>query len=174
MHQAVDRFPQAVRIGGMSKAELAAALERNGIQLNRIALELFAHPGFRPAPEVSTLEITHVSVAELGYEHGAELAQVFERAGEHSLELCPLELAAHLRIAFTDQAEGSIGCPPSRNRAPPGSLTVAARPLTDHDNVSMGFYLRCIDGAPWLRGYRSPAEHVWNAGDRFVFRRLPL
>jgi hypothetical protein len=36
----------------------------------------------------------------------------------------------------------------------------------------MGFYLRRIRGVLWLRGYRSPAEHVWEAADRFVFRRL--
>jgi hypothetical protein len=155
----------------MSKAELLSALERKGIQLNSIALDVFAHAGFRTSPECSTLEITHISVAELGYEHGAMLGQIFERAAKHGLELCPLELAAHLRIAFTHQVEGSIGCPPSKNRAPPGSLTVAARPLANDEYVPMGFYLRCINGVLWLRGYRSPAEHLWDAGDRFVFRR---
>jgi NADH dehydrogenase [ubiquinone] 1 alpha subcomplex assembly factor 1 len=88
----------------MSKAELLSALERKGIQLNRIALDLFAHAGFRTSPECSTLEITHISVAELGYEHGAMLGQIFERAANHGLELCPLELAAHLRIAFTNMS----------------------------------------------------------------------
>ena len=33
-----------------------------------------------------------------------------------------------------------------------------------------GFYLRHIDGAPWLRGYRSGPEHVWSAQDRLLFR----
>lgn len=155
----------------MSTSELLSALERRGIQLNQIAHDLFAHPGFQTSAARSTIEITHISVGELGHEHGATLAHVFERAAERGLALCPLELAAHLRIAFTDQAEGFIGCPPSRNRAPSGSLTVAARPLTNDDGIPMGFYLRRIAGVLWLRGYRSHAEHVWDAGDRFVFCR---
>ena len=171
MDHAVGKLPQAVRIGGMSKAELLCALDRKGIQLNRIARDLFAHPSFWTSTACSTIEITHISVAELGYELGAPLERVFARAASHGLELCPLELAAHLRIAFTDQVEGLIGCPPSNNRAPPGSLTVAARSLANDEEMPMGFYLRCMSGVLWLRGYRSPPEHVWNATDRFVFRR---
>jgi hypothetical protein len=37
--------------------------------------------------------------------------------------------------------------------------------------MSMGFYLRRIQGVLWLRGYRSALEHIWSADDRFVFRR---
>jgi hypothetical protein len=166
-----DPLPDAVRIGGMSKAELLSALERNEIQLNEIARDLFAHPGFRTSATSLTLKIRKVSVGELGFEQGATLAEIFDRAAEQGLTVCPLELAAHLRIAFTGQREGFIGCPPCTNRAPPGSLTVAARPLANDEGIPMGFYLRRISGALWLRGYRSPAGHVWDAGDRFVFLR---
>lgn len=100
-----------------------------------------------------------------------EIAQVFDRAAERGFVLCPLELAAHLRLQFTDQPEGFLGHPPSTNRAPPGALTIAAHPLVADDGVPMGFYLRRIRGVLWLRGYRSPAEHVWSASDRFVFCR---
>lgn len=160
--------PRAVRIGGMSRTEILSALHGQGIHLNEIAKDLFAHPDFQTSGERSTIGIRDVSVGELGHPNGATLGQVFDRAEDHGLSPCPLELAAHLRLQFTDQAEGFVGFPPSKNRAPPGSLTVAARPIVK-DGMRMGFYLRRISGVLWLRGYRSPAEHVWDAGDRFVF-----
>jgi hypothetical protein len=155
----------------MTKRELLSALQLNGIQLNEIAQVLFAHQGFDASEVRSIVEISHVSVGELGHTHGATLAQVFENAAERGLALCPLELAAHLRLQFTDQPEGFCGYPSSRNRAPPGSLTIAARPLATDDGVAMGLYLRRIRGGLWLRGYRSPADHIWDADDRFIFRR---
>lgn len=162
---------RAVCIGGMTKRELLSALQRNAIQLNEIAEVLFAHKGFETSEARSTVEAIDISVGELGHTRGATIAQVFDRAAERGLALCPLELAAHLRLQFTDQPEGFWGHPVSRNCAPSGALTVAARPLATDDGVSMGFYLRRIRGVLWLRGYRSPAEHVWDADDRFVFCR---
>jgi hypothetical protein len=164
-------LPAVVRIGGVSKSELLAALERAGVRLNPLALELFAHAGFATAAAPSTIAVAAVAVGELGHARGATLAQVFERAAERGLALCPLELAAHLRLQFADQPEGADGHPPSSHRAPPGSLTVAARPLAQDGGLALGFYLRRIRGVPWLRGYRAPADHRWDAGDRFVFCR---
>lgn len=171
MDKAVGAVPRTVCIGGMRKDEILSALQEKGIQLNKIAQTLLAHQAFDASDVRSTIEIAEVSVRDLGLTRGATLEQVFERAAEHGLALCPLELAAHLRLQFIDQPEGSVGFPPSSNRAPPGSLTIAARPIASGDGVPMGFYLRRIRGVLWLRGYRSPDEHVWDAKDRFVFRR---
>jgi len=163
--------PQAVRIGGMTKGELLAALQRSGIRLNQIAQELFAHRGFTTSEAQSVIETAEVSVGQLGHTRGATLAELFESAAKQGLSLCPLELAAHLRLQFVDQPEGYLGHPPSKHRAPPGSLTIASRPLAADDGLPMGFYLRRIRGVLWLRGYRSPAEHLWEAHDRFVLCR---
>lgn len=171
MDKTVGAVPWTVCIGGMRKDEMLSALAEKGIQLNEIAQTLLAHQAFEVADERSTIEIAESSVRDLGLAHGATLKKVFERAAEHGLVLCPLELAVHLRLQFIDQLEGFLGSPPSTGRAPPGSLTIAAPALADGDGIPMGFYLRCIRGVLWLRGYRSPPEHVWDADDRFVFRR---
>lgn len=163
-------MPQTVCIGGIRKDEILSALNAGGIQLNEIAQTLLAHQAFEAADARSTREIAEVSVRELGLARGATLQQVFDRGAEHGLALCPLELAVHLRLQFTDQPEGFLGHPPSTGRAPPGSLTIAARPVADGDGMPMGFYLRRIRGVLWLRGFRSPPEHVWDPEDRFVFR----
>jgi hypothetical protein len=46
---------------------------------------------------------------------------------------------------------------------------VISTELTEDHDVPKGFYLRRIEGALWLRGYRSGPEHVWSPEDRIVF-----
>jgi hypothetical protein len=160
-----------VRIGGTSKEELLAELVRNGVELNESAQALFAHDMFRTTEVSSFLETVEISVARLGYAQGATIANLYKRAVELGLSLCPLELGPHFRLQFFDQPEGDVGYPPSRHRAPPGSITVASQPLAKDDEIPKGFYLRRIKGVLWLRGYRSTPEHVWSPEDHFVFCR---
>jgi hypothetical protein len=119
------------------------------------------------------LETIECSVAELGLPRGGSFSQVLEQAIAEGLSVCPLELGPHLRLQFTDQAEGLVGYPPSRHRAPPGSVTVASAALADDEETPRGFYLRRMEGVLWLRGYRCGADHVWSPDDRFVFSRTP-
>jgi hypothetical protein len=165
------RPPERVYVGGVTKSELLAELERRGVRLNEIARQIFAHPGFRTYETQSVQAIADVSVGELGLLHGAITEKILEVAGEAGLSPCALELAPHFRLQYIDQPEGHRGRPPSAHRAPPGSLTIATQPLAEAGGMALGFYLRRIDGILWLRGYRAPADHVWDPGDRFVFRR---
>ena len=166
-------LPRFVHIGGMTKAELLAELHQNGVHLNQIAQDIFAHSDFTTSETRSILVTVEVAVGELGHKRGARIAQVFASAADRGLTMCPLELAPHLRLQFMDQPEGYCGHPPSEHRAPPGSLTIASPPIVTEDGASLGFYLRRISGELWLRGYRSPAEHVWSPDDYFVFCRAP-
>ena len=162
-----------VRVGGLSKSESIAELQRNSIQLNEYARNLFALSGFTTAPAASRLATVELVVAHLGFLRGATTGQIHERAAELGLTLCPLELGPHLRLQYLDQPEGHLGHPPSKHRAPPGSITVASRPLTDDVDTPKGFYLRRIDGVLWLRGYRCAPDDIWRPEDRLVFCRPP-
>jgi hypothetical protein len=164
---------RAVRIGGVGRLALLAEIQRNGIELNQTGLELFANDGFTTAEACSILETVEITVACLGFARGATIADICERAAQLALCPCPLELGPHLRLQYRDQPEGRIGHPPSRHRAPPGSLTIASAPIADDDDIPKGFYLRRIDGVLWLRGYRSGPDHVWSQEDHFVFAVSP-
>lgn len=162
-----------IRVGGMRKDELLAEVRKPGIEVNEAGRVLFASELFTTAPIAEVIRTIEVSVADLGYPDGAIIANIFQRAGELGLCLCPLEVGPHLRLQYLDQPEGYLGQLPSQNRAPPGSITVASRPLTQDDDMPKGFYLRRIDGALWLRGYRSGPEHVWSPEDHFIFCHTP-
>jgi len=160
---------RAVDIGGFSKAELLQKLREKHILLNAYAEALFADERFTTSDVRCTVVIVELSVGDLGFPEGATLLQVFEKAAQLNWTLCPLELAPHLRIQYTEQIDSSSASMPSQNKAPEGSITIASKPLTDNHEFPKGFYLRSIEGKLWLRGYRCDFEHVWQAKDRFVF-----
>jgi hypothetical protein len=165
---------RTVSVGGMSKAELLAALQGRGIRLNEAGRVLFAHGGFTTLPATTSIETVELSVAHLGYESGTTFARIKVRAAELGLTMCPLELGPHLRLQWSDQPEGFIGHPHSEHRAPPGSITVASDPLSDDYETPKGFYLRCIEGVLWLRGYWAAPDDVRSPADRLVFCRTPM
>lgn len=170
-------FPQeswvtrTIRVGGARKSELLSQLQRAGICLNEAAHALFADDRFTTSEVSSVIEIAELSVASLGLHNGATFARIVEQASRMGLSLCPLELAPHFRLQYTDQPEGFLGQPPSQHCAPPGSITVACTPPADDEGTPKGFYLRRIEGALWLRGYRSWPGHLWNPEDVFAFSR---
>lgn len=156
-------------IGGVSKGDLLLRLHAAGVRLNAYAEALFADDRFVTSPARSLVETVQVTVAELGLPGGATFERLVAQAARRGLRPCPLELGPHLRLSLPDQAEGFVGRQESRNRAPPGSITVASAALSQDDETPKGFYLRRIEGVPWLRGYRSWDGHVWSGQDNFVF-----
>lgn len=168
-HDNDDPAAGTVRVGGMSRGELLEALLRHGVRLNDSGLALFADDRFTTSGTSLVIRTCQATPAGLGFAQGATFAEIEARAAGLGLSLCPLELGPHLRLQLLDQPEGSLGHPPSRHRAPPGSITIASRPLAQDDATPKGFYLRRIDGVPWLRGYHAGPGHVWSPDDLFVF-----
>ncbi len=164
---------RTVRIGGTGKPEFFVLLQRRGIKLNEAGLALFADDRFIVSEAALIVETVEITVANLGFAEGATIAEIYGKAVQVGLAVCPLELGPHLRLQYLDQPEGHIGHAPTQHRAPPGSLTIASDELTEDDEIPKGFYLRRIDGGLWLRGYHSGAEHVWSPEDHFVFTISP-
>jgi hypothetical protein len=92
-----------------------------------------------------------------------------QAAAALGLAPCPLEVGPDLRLAWLDQAEGSIGQPSRPHAAPIGSVTVVSTPIAPETDVPKGFYLRRIEGVAWLRGYVAPDDHVWAPDDHLLF-----
>jgi hypothetical protein len=153
----------------MDKQELLAAMRKLGIELNDAGRALFAHEGFTTSEVTTVIETVEIAVTQLGLTDGATIAKIVERAHQLALSPCSLELGPYLRLQYLDQPEGHARHPHTQHSAPPGSLTIASRPIAEDDYVPKGFYLRRINGVLWLRGYRSGSDHVWGPEDRLVF-----
>lgn len=155
----------------MSRPQLLEALHREGVQLNASAQTLLEDAAFdRPAPQSVT--VVERSLSELGFEAGASLRRIFDGTQDRGLHLCPASMGPYLRLAWLSQPNAPDAIM-STGRAPTGSLTVAAPLLRPDEEYPRGFYLRVIDGRPWLRGYHCDVTYAWNPDDRFVFAVSP-
>lgn len=158
-----------VEVGGLTKSELIHKLRQQSVLMNEYAERLFADDRFTTSDTTYILQTIELTVADLGFPDGATIDQIFKRANDLGLQLCPLELGPHLRLVYLDQPEGSLGHPLQTNQAPYGSITIASDILTEDVDFPKGFYLRRMNGVLWLRGYRADHLHVWNPDDHFIF-----
>ncbi len=148
-------------IGGVSKTELLAALERQRVQLNEYARALFADEAFHTSPRSRTVRLAQVSPVDLGLPDGGRYDEIVAAAADRGLEPCPLEAGPHLRLAHLDQPLGPY-------------LTVASPELRPGPETPNGFYLRRLDDGLWLRGYEAgPENHYPSDFTDFVFLVVP-
>ena len=159
-----------VAVGGMTKDDLLAELQRHGVQMNEAGQQLFASDLFQPSAVRRVTGTVEISVRDLGFADGATMPQLHAAAPSRGLTLPPVELGPYLRLHYLDQPEGFEGRHGCFHRAPPGSITIAApHPAEDDESFPKGFYLRRIEGVLWLRGYWSGLDHVYGPEDRLVF-----
>jgi hypothetical protein len=157
---------RTIEAGGVTKQELFQRLLQASILMNEYGERLFADDLFTVSAERYRVETVELTVADLGFQQGAPLDQIFQRAGELGLSLCPLELGPHMRLQYLDQPEGLSG---QRHQAPSGSITIASAVIRDDHDFPKGFYLRSMEAALWLRGYIADYLHIWNPNDYFIF-----
>lgn len=160
---------RTVEVGGLTKSQLIQKFQQESILMNESAERLFADDKFTASDTKCNLQTVELTVRDLGFPDGSTMGEIFTKAKELGLKLCPLELGPYLRLAYLDQPEGSLGNHLRRHQAPFGSITIASEILTEDHDFPKGFYLRRIDGVLWLRGYRADNLHVWNPDDHFIF-----
>jgi len=117
------------------------------IGLGESADEILGRPAFLYAKKRTQLDLTVVSVLDLGFgEDGATLQEIYARALQIGLELCPAEVGPILRLNYLDQPVGEF-------------LNIAMRPIARYDgelvdltvgNGGAGLLLIGGDGEPGL------------------------
>lgn len=167
-----DMYPNTttriVEVGGLTKSQLINKMQQQNIRMNGLGKILFAADSFTTSSHPYVVKTVELSVQDIGLPEGGALTEIYRKANQLGLELCPLEVGPFLRLDYLNQPEGFLDNQ-RQNQAPNGSLTIASKILTKDDNFPKGFYLRRIDDELWLRGYICDDQHVWNSDDRFIF-----
>lgn len=158
-----------VEVGGLTKPQIIQQLQMHSIMMNASGEQLFSDDRFKTSENRYSLQTVELTVSDLGFPVGATLPEIYNRASDVGLTLCPLELGPHLRLVYLNQPEGSLGANERRHQAPHGSITIASEQFTKDDSFPRGFYLRRINGVLWLRGYHASDSHVWNPDDHLIF-----
>lgn len=108
-----------------------------------------------PRSEKIRLDLTKVRVQELGFPHGADLEDIYKKAAEFKLELCPGDVAAKLRVEYLEQPKDEI-------------LKIAMQPLIV-DNHQLLFTLTRIFNQLWLGASAGLPKSHYGAKCQFVF-----
>lgn len=145
-----------VIIGGLKKEQLLIQLSESGIQFNKYANVLFDHPQFLPPEKPEKVSLVKVSLFDLGLNESCSFEEFENRASALELKLCPLYLAAFLRLQYLDQPAGPY-------------LTVASKKPETDEKYPNGFYIRNFENALWLRGYVADGFENWPEKNEFIF-----
>lgn len=142
-------------------------LAEAGVRLNGHAETVLADLDCDGQPERS-MRFTVSRLADLGLSDGGTLTEVFDAGRRHGLQPVPLLAAPYLRLAL-DAQESAPDSVLSQGRAPTGSIHVASEPVSEDVEYPKGFYLRVVDGEPWLRGYRCDDIYRFGPEQEFLF-----
>jgi hypothetical protein len=82
------------------------ALDTANIKIGDAADEILGRPAFPYLIEKTYVDLTVVSAAELGVESESTLADVYSRARQLGLVLCPAEVGVQLRLDYRHQPLG--------------------------------------------------------------------
>lgn len=134
-----------------------SALKDAELRIGDLANDILGKPAFTVSPEAKEVELVVVSVADLGFKNTATRKDIYARANELGLDLCPAEVGPQLRLQYTDQPKGEwliIGMEP---------IDISLRQFRIFDVE------RIHNDERWLSSDNGDPVHVWHATDRWVF-----
>jgi hypothetical protein len=108
--------------------------------------------------EKKSYDLVSFTVEQLGFPQGAKLRDIYAKAKELGLELCPAEVGPLLRLQYTNQPDNNY-------------LRIAMEPISDADGNPTLFLVLRGDGEFWLDDSRGYSGHEWISDYQFVFLR---
>ncbi len=134
------------------------ALKDNGFDISHWADDILGKPAFTVATETIEVDLVKVTLAELGFKKGARSDQIYERAKELGLELCPPEVGPQLRLQCQDQPNNEW-------------VLIWMEPIIDSAGHPRVFLVGCLTSKLWLCGsldWDNP-DFIWDPADFLVF-----
>jgi hypothetical protein len=166
---------EELELPGMTGEEWIAELEKLGINIGDYARQMLKSSDFvnrtvkrgvidkllgrkdTSSPEKETAELIRLTVFDLGFPGGATTNDIYAKAEELGLELCPAEVGPALRKQDRDQPMNEF-------------LIVGMEPIADSDGGPRVFRLCRVGDGLWLDDGWAGPDLGWNPGYLFVFR----
>ena len=151
---------KTIKLGtGLKTADdFRRALKKGGHRISDWSDDILGKPAFTASEQEMEVDLVVASVAELGFKDGACRRDIYKRAQELGLELCPAEVGPQLRLQYKDQPYGE-------------RLLTGMEPITDSDGYLYGFYVEHDGCRQWLRSFVGNPDCFWDGHRRWVFLR---
>jgi hypothetical protein len=137
---------------------LRKALDAGRVRIGDSADEALGRPAFQFSQTRTDVDLVVLSVSELGFKDATPLADIYRRAAELGLELCPPEVAPLLRLAYVNQPVGEF-------------LNIAMRPIATYGGERIALSVANAGTGPLLLGGDGRPDFVLNWRARLVFVR---
>ena len=92
-----------LEIGGKTAEELENELKEKNVYISSYAQDMLHSPDFTTLPNPEQIDTVRLKVSDLGFPGGATTDQIYAKAVELGLELCPAEVGPYQRLKDTDQ-----------------------------------------------------------------------
>jgi len=143
--------------GLRTAGEFGIALKQAECRIGDRGNDILGKPAFTASETEMEVDLVNVSVADLGFKDGAIRKDIYRRAIELGLELCPAEVGPQLRLQYRDQPKGEW-------------LLVAMEPITDSDGGPGLFGVERGGRGLWLGAGDGRPDRFWDSNGRWVFR----
>lgn len=140
---------------GKSGEELERELKEKNINISSYASDMLKKLS-PSSPE--HLDLVRLTVKDLGFPNGATTDEIYKRAEELGLELCPQDTGPNLRP----------------QNSTPDYMYIAMKQITDRGGNPSVFSLYRGDGGLWLFASWAEPDDRWNSDNKFVFRSRKL
>jgi hypothetical protein len=133
------------------------ALDAAGIKIGDAADEILGRPAFPYGTMKTDVELVLLSAEDLGFKSQSSLADVYKRARQVGLELCPAEVGPQLRLDYRNQPRGE-------------ALTIAMEPVVTYSGEPTILALaNFVPSGLLLIGSDGRSEFMVPSTFRFVF-----
>jgi hypothetical protein len=161
-----------VVIGTKDRKELLKAMKEQGINISSHAQEMIESADFMPtqsglsgiqklfkgerSPITEKVDIVRLKVRDFGFTNYPTTTELFAKAEEFGLELCPAEVGPQYRLQQTDQPMGDW-------------FYIGMKPLVASGDPNVFSLVHSSDGL-WLNGSWARPDNHWDLDIGFVFR----
>ncbi len=145
-----------VEIGGQNVKEIERRLEEKGINISGYAKDMLESDNFTTLDSRENMNLVRMKVGDMGFDSYPTTDEIYARAKELGLELCPAEVGPALRLQDTDQPLYEW-------------YYIAMKQIAGRYGSPGVFLLGRSAGGLWLIPWTNP-DSKWNSGHQFVFR----
>lgn len=145
-----------LKIGGKSSKELQKEFKEAKIQITSYTEDMMKSKDLTTLKNAEEIQLMRLKVRDLGFSKYATTEEIYQRAKELGLELCPAEVGPHLRLKYTDQPLGEW-------------FWIAMKQIAGRDgNPNVFGLVRGGDGL-WLNSHRATPRDEWHPEHEVVF-----
>jgi hypothetical protein len=142
-----------IEIGGKTKKRLEQKLKDKNIYVSDYAHELLTSPDFITSKTIEGTDLVRLTVKDLGFPRGATTDEIYERAQQYDLELCPAEVGPHLRLSYSGG----------------DWMAIAMKQISDRDGFPYIFYLGRDGAELGLYTFSARPGSRWFGSYQFIF-----